>query len=153
MKVCRLRQISLPLALLTIRYCGVLNSHIEFFNFNHMASLHLPNYLRAHRKRLGLSQDEVAFLLGAVSGAKVSRYERFVRGASFETALACEAVFKRPASELFAGLYKKIEKEVAARAETLALKINERKADRRTARKRQTLTDMAILQTKKPLKQ
>jgi transcriptional regulator with XRE-family HTH domain len=118
-----------------------------------MASPHLPNYLRAHRKRLGLSQDEIAYLLGAASGAKVSRYERFVRGASFETALACEAVFKRPASELFAGLYKKIEREVAARAAALAQRIDERRPNRRTARKRQTLAAMAILQTKKPLKQ
>ena len=66
-----------------------------------MASSQLPNYLRTHRKRLGLSQDEVAYLLGAESGAKASRYERFSREPGFRTALACEAVFQRPIRELF----------------------------------------------------
>src|SRR5258708_38807061 len=90
MKVCRLRQRFPSLVILAIRYCGVRNLHSEFFNFNRMAAPHLHNYLRAHRKRLGLSQDEVAYLLGAESGAKVCRYERLVRGASLETALAFE---------------------------------------------------------------
>ena len=84
-----------------------------------MTSSQLPNYLRANRKRLGLSQDEVAFLLGTQSGAKVCRYERFKRAPALETAFAFEAIFRRPARELFCGLYQKIEQEVAARAKTL----------------------------------
>jgi len=111
---------------------------------------HLPNYLRTHRKQLGLSQDEVAYLLGAVSGAKVSRYERFARGASLETALACEAIFKRQASELFVGLYQKIEKEVAARAKTLALRMDQQKPNPQTSRKRQTLIEIASAGSKQP---
>ena len=43
-----------------------------------MAS-YLHNYLRTYRKRAGLSQAEVAFLLGCHSGAKVSRYEHAAR--------------------------------------------------------------------------
>lgn len=39
----------------------------------------LDNYLRTYRKKLGLTQREVAFLLGCHSGAKVSRYERSAR--------------------------------------------------------------------------
>jgi transcriptional regulator with XRE-family HTH domain len=39
----------------------------------------LPNYLLSNRKRLSLSQKDVAFLLGNQDGAKVSRYERFAR--------------------------------------------------------------------------
>ena len=84
-----------------------------------MTSSQLPNYLRANRKRLGLSQDEEAFLLGTQSGAKVCRYERFKRAPALETAFAFEAIFRRPARELFCGLYQKIEQEVAARAKTL----------------------------------
>jgi len=79
----------------------------------------LPNYLLANRKRLALSQDEVAFLLGTQSGAKVSRHERFVREPSLKTALAYEAIYQRSASELFSGLYREVEREVAARARTL----------------------------------
>jgi transcriptional regulator with XRE-family HTH domain len=70
-----------------------------------MPSPQLPHHLRANRKRLALSQDEVAFLLGAVDGAQVSKYEHFTRIPTLETALACEVIMKRSASELFGGMY------------------------------------------------
>lgn len=41
-----------------------------------MTSQPLFNYLLTYRKRSALSQEEVAYLLGAQSGAKVCRYER-----------------------------------------------------------------------------
>lgn len=81
-----------------------------------MASTRLSNYLRMHRKRLGLSQADVAHLLGAETGAKVCRYEKFARVPGLETALACEVIFKKPVRELFAGLYQKVELKVAHRA-------------------------------------
>ena len=105
----------------------------------------LPNYLRSNRKRLALSQDEVAFLLGTQSGAKVCRYERFTREPSLGTALAYEAIFKRSVSELFPGLYQRVEREVAARARALAEKTDRRKPTRQTARKRETILDLATL--------
>ena len=102
----------------------------------------LTNYLRSNRKRLALSQDEVAFLLGGESGAKISRYENFTRVPSLETALALEAIYKRAASELFGGLYQKAERKVAVRAKMLA--------DRKTSEsgapsnsKRKLLTELA----------
>ena len=116
-----------------------------------MSSTPLPNYLRSNRKRLGLSQDEVAFLLGAQSGAKVCRYERFVREPSLATALAYEAIFQRPASELFGGFYQTIEKQVAARAKALTYRTNYRKPGRQNAHKLQALTGIAVPQSKKPL--
>jgi transcriptional regulator with XRE-family HTH domain len=103
----------------------------------------LPNYLLSNRKRLTLSQDEVAFLLGTQSGAKVCRYERFAREPSLEMALAFEVIFQRSASELFDGLYKKVEQEVAARAKELAARTDRQKPNRRTARKREILTNIA----------
>jgi len=108
-----------------------------------MTSPQLPNYLKANRKRLALSQDEVAFLLGAQNGTKVCRYERFVREPSLETALACEAIFKTSVSELFGGLYQKVEKEVAERAKVLAEKDNHGESGAQTARKRQALAELA----------
>jgi transcriptional regulator with XRE-family HTH domain len=114
-----------------------------------MASSKLPNYLRTHRKRLGLSQDEVAYLLGAESGAKASRYERFAREPGFRTALACEAVFQRPIRELFAGLYERIEREVAERAKKLVLKTGHMKSGKHTARKHETLKRIAASKPKK----
>ncbi len=88
-----------------------------------MPSHHLPNYLRAHRKRLSLYQNEVAFLLGVGSGTKASRYERSSRIPGLETVLAYEAIFGRPVSELFAGLYGDVHKLVAHRAKRLERKL------------------------------
>ena len=113
-----------------------------------MPSTQLPNYLRANRKRLALSQEEVAFLLGTQSGAKVSRYEQFVRVPSLETALACEVIFQRSASELFGGLYQKVERQVAERAKALSRQTERGKLTRPTAQKRQALSQLAALHTK-----
>jgi transcriptional regulator with XRE-family HTH domain len=106
----------------------------------HMAKL--PNYLRAHRKRLGLSQTDVAYLLGAESGAKVCRYERFNRLPGLETILAYCAIFGRTPSELFAGLHDRIEYEIARRAETLLEKARKEKATSENLRKQKTLTQL-----------
>jgi transcriptional regulator with XRE-family HTH domain len=115
-----------------------------------MASPQLPNYLRTNRKRLGLSQDEVAYLLGAESGAKVCRYERFAREPGLRAALACEAIFQKSIRELFAGLYQEIEREVRERAKKLVLKTGGTKPGQRAARKRETLAKIAAARTKKP---
>ena len=107
-----------------------------------MTLLQLPNYLRSNRKRLAFSQDEVAFLLGTRSGARVCRDERFVREPSLKTALAYEAIFQKPARELFSGLYQQIEQEVVARAKTLANRIDGPNPTRPTARKLQVIGDI-----------
>ena len=51
----------------------------------------LPNYLQSQRKRLSLSQEEVAFLLGIRgmnTAAKVCRDEKCAREPSLRDALA-----------------------------------------------------------------
>lgn len=123
-----------------IRYCGPERA-LSSSAATNMAQF--PNYLLSNRKRLALSQEEVAFLLGAQSGAKICRYERFAREPSLKTALAFEAIFQRPASELFGGLYQKVQQEVAARAKTLTHKIDREKPNRRTALRHQILTNIA----------
>lgn len=109
----------------------------------------LPNYLRSHRKRLALSQDEVAFLLGTRSGAKVNRHERFVREPSLVTALGYAAIFQSPLTDLFAGLYSKIESEVAERAKVLTHRIQRGKPNAQALRKRQTFINLATHQAGK----
>ena len=107
----------------------------------------LPNYLRTTRKRTALSQEEVAFLLGKRGGAKVCRYELFTCKPELETILAFEAIYQKPASELFAGLYQEVQRKVAARARVLAHKIERGKSKRRAALRRQTLINI----TSKPI--
>jgi transcriptional regulator with XRE-family HTH domain len=118
-----------------------------------MASQHLPNYLLKYRKRSALSQEEVAYLLGAQGGAKVCRYERFLREPGLQTALAYEAIFDRPVSELFPGLFERTRIEVSARAKKLEQKEFRGSSVRLTARKRQALAAIASREPKEQLKQ
>src|SRR5712691_6823475 len=80
-----------------------------------MSTHKLENYLRAYRKRSGLTQREVAFLLGCENGAQVSRYEKRRRVPPLRTALACEAVFGVPVAELFGGMSDNVSKAIAKR--------------------------------------
>jgi transcriptional regulator with XRE-family HTH domain len=75
----------------------------------------LTNYLETYRKHSGLTQQEVAFLLGGEDGAQISRYENRRRLPPIETALACEEVFGVPFAELFAGMRQSVGKDVAKR--------------------------------------
>lgn len=95
----------------------------------------LENYLRTYRRRSGLSQDDLAFLLGTRSGSKVSRYEHYARQPSLETAIAYEVIFQTPLRELFAGVYEKVEQRVIGRARLLAKKLGAEKANRLTLHK------------------
>lgn len=84
-----------------------------------MAQQKLTNYLRTFRKRSHLSQDEVAYLLGSGSGSKISRYERFARVPTLQTAMALEVIFGVPIHELFAGMFNQVESHTRRRAHHL----------------------------------
>lgn len=84
-----------------------------------MACPRLTNYLRSHRKRSGLSQSEVAFLLGGGSGSKISAYERNAREPSLCALLAFELLYEAPLKELFAGLHERVRQELARRTRLL----------------------------------
>ncbi len=104
----------------------------------------LQNYLRTHRKHTGLSQDEVAFLLGCQSGTKVSRYERFIRQPTLETAFAYEALFGVPARELFAGTFQKVEKKTIRQAQLLTRRLDRGKEGQMNPGKLQRLEEIAL---------
>jgi transcriptional regulator with XRE-family HTH domain len=78
----------------------------------------LENYLE-NRKRAGLSQREIALLLGAQSGAKVCRYERLWERPHLQTVLAYKAIVGAPIQELFAGAFEKVEETTLKRAKAL----------------------------------
>ena len=92
----------------------------------------LANYLRTYRRRAGLTQNEVAFLLGTASGTRVSRYERFDRQPGLPTAFAYEVVFAVPQRQLFGGLYERVEHQVRGRAGALIKRLEAGKVDPRT---------------------
>jgi transcriptional regulator with XRE-family HTH domain len=74
------------------------------------------NFIRYYRRKMGLSQDELSFLLGRKSGSHVSRYERGRREPSLETLLAFEVVFQAHLRDLYPGRAQQVEETVRARA-------------------------------------
>ena len=100
-----------------------------------MSCQKLPNYLRTHRRRTGLSQREVAFLLGSRTAETVCRYERFQRTPSLFMALACEILFQIPIREILGGEYQKVEEAVRRRARCLTAELITPNPDQLTARK------------------
>jgi DNA-binding XRE family transcriptional regulator len=88
-----------------------------------MSSRKLKNYLRTHRKRHGLSQEHIAYLLDCDSGANVSKHEHFHREPTLQTALAYEVVFQTPLRELFAGTFHDVEQKIQRRMKRLVKKL------------------------------
>ena len=88
-----------------------------------MATQRLANYLKTYRKRSGLSQREVAFLLGLKRADRLSRYEKRRQLPTLRIALACEAIFKAPTNDLFGGAVDSTEREVELRIQVLAAKL------------------------------
>lgn len=84
-----------------------------------MSSSQLHNYLRMHRKKVGLTQKELAFLLGCNHTGKISHYERFNQIPHLTTVIAYEIIFQTHTRHLFGGLFEKIEMETRKRAEQL----------------------------------
>lgn len=69
----------------------------------------LANYVRIHRRRVGLSQRELGRLLGYKDEGPVSRHERFHSLPPLLIALGYEIVFQAPVSEIFPGLTHTVE--------------------------------------------
>ena len=84
-----------------------------------------PHCLQRYRKRNGLTQDEMAYLLGCNSAAQVSQYERLRRQPSGETMLRCQAIFGEPVDKLFPVLSEQIELETKKRARELRDRIGQ----------------------------
>jgi transcriptional regulator with XRE-family HTH domain len=110
-----------------------------------MATPKLENYLRTYRKRSGLTQHEVGFLLGWENGDQVSRYEKRHRLPPLETALACEEIFGVPAGELFAGIRQAVGRDIEKRRLALRARLQTKTPNahdaRMTAQKLRSLAD------------
>jgi len=73
-------------------------------------------YVRAHRKRLGLSQAELARLLGIKAGTTISRLEGLTRLPDLRTALAVEILFGVSIGNLFPKVFDEVEAKLLERA-------------------------------------
>jgi transcriptional regulator with XRE-family HTH domain len=75
----------------------------------------LPDYLRSERRRAGLSQEDIASLVGSAVLA-VSRYERRRALPPLKIALAYEAIFGVAVADLFHGVAREVRQHVRKRA-------------------------------------
>src|SRR6185436_5933859 len=98
--------------------------------------------LRSSRRRMGLSQMEIAFLVGG-SDATVSRHECHEDLPDVETAFAYETIFRVPARELFARDAQAIEEQIRSRAIQLYGRLARGRQTRQTERKLQVLRLLA----------
>ncbi len=97
--------------------------------------------MRTHRKRWGLTQKELARLVGAKSGTQVSRYERLLRKPKLHIALACQVIFGELPHEVFPKLFESVEEAVMERAYTLCRELEKSKS-KAAKRKLELLNDM-----------
>ena len=77
------------------------------------------NYLRTARRRLALSQKDVAALLGLASPAKISRHEQGRSEPNLATLLAYQLIYDSDAQELFRQHYSQLRRKMLKRAESL----------------------------------
>ena len=75
----------------------------------------IANYLRSHRRKSGLSQQELAQIVGSLTEIPVSRHERSLTIPALLIALSYEAIFRVPISEIFPGLYQTVEAGIEER--------------------------------------
>jgi len=80
-----------------------------------MTAEQIANYLRLHRRKSGLSQRELAQIVGSLTEIPVSRHERSFTIPALLVALGYEVIFQVPISEIFPGLYQTVEAGIEER--------------------------------------
>jgi DNA-binding XRE family transcriptional regulator len=100
--------------LVTLR-ANVDKNNLIFNNNIFMTAKQIANYLRLHRKRSGLSQRELAQIVGSLTEIPVSRHERSSTIPALLIALGYEVIFRVPISEIFPGLYETVEAGIEER--------------------------------------
>ena len=76
----------------------------------------IPNCLPKYRRQKGLTQKEVAKILGLKTSSIISKWERGFSFPSVPSLLKLSALYGRQAEALFLDLYQKIKEEVLTSA-------------------------------------
>jgi DNA-binding XRE family transcriptional regulator len=92
---------------------------------NHHAA---ENYLKAHRRKSGLSLREVANLVGYRHHGPVGRHEQSLSLPSLMIALAYEVIFCVPVSTIFAGVHENIREDIETRLQQLEAELGKHSA-------------------------
>ena len=108
-----------------------------------MTLVPLSTYLKMYRKRTGLSHEDLAFLLGGMSGSSVSRHERSERIPLLRTVLMYEFILDTPACDLYKGV--SFEARMAVRKRAVGLLASLEKQKRNATRDRKILVVRKLL--------
>lgn len=100
------------------------------------------SYLRTHRKRRGLSQREVGFLVGLDSGQVVSRYETHALVPKLNTTFAYQILFGELPHRLFPDHYGEVEASLAVRLMQLIEVLGEQEPRPIVLQKREALQNV-----------
>jgi len=98
-----------------------------------MEDLELARSLRSLRRRAGLSQSDLAELLGYLRKGDISKHERGAITPSLLVAFSYEVIFHVPASELFPGIYKTVERRLEERLLQIEQELHQSSAKGRKA--------------------
>src|SRR5579872_481198 len=92
-----------------------------------MAKEVMGNYLRAHRRRCGLSQRELGILVGYGHAHAVSKHERSKNAPSLLVALGYEIILEMPVAQLFPGFRSVMARAIAQNTEDLKVDLAKRR--------------------------
>jgi DNA-binding XRE family transcriptional regulator len=84
-----------------------------------MRNFKQTNFVSMYRKRTGLSQGDLAYLLGCRSKCTVCRHEKAAQVPTLRMALRFQVIFGVPVSAVFPKLFQDVEREVQSRAKVL----------------------------------
>jgi transcriptional regulator with XRE-family HTH domain len=92
---------------------------LESFSISNFQMKHNKpgNYLKAFRRKSGLSQQDLGRLLGYRDAGQVSRHERATSMPPLAAAIAYELIFGVPVTSMFAGMRGEIARDVEAKLE------------------------------------
>lgn len=98
-----------------------------------MESHPAASYLRMYRRKSGLSQRELAEVLGLITEWRISEHERSITVPRLLTAISYEIVFNIPLSKLFPGFYEAVRGNIESRLTELEARLQESNAKGRAA--------------------
>jgi len=93
----------------------------------------LGSYLKAHRRKSGLSQRELGLLVGYTDEGQVSRHERSKKTPPLIVALGYEVIFRVSVSVLFPGIFGEVTRVVEGNLAAFEKELGQRSARGRGA--------------------
>lgn len=102
---------------------------------------HHRNYLRLHRRKRGLTQGELAFLLGYQSSSKISRLEQAEQAKVLTLGFTFQLLFGVDPREIYPALYDSVRETVIERIRELEAKLRTPASTQKAIIKRQLLNE------------